>query len=451
MAAPALVLQTVYSELLERCASAAFGDAFSSDGAFISKAVKGRTYWYFQSSSGGGRKQKYVGPETPELLKQIAEHKEIRKDEGERKQLVSTLIRSFGMARPVPEIGEIVAALAKAGVFRLRGVLVGTIAYQTYSGMLGVKLPSPALQTGDVDIAQFKTISIGVEDSTPPVLDVLKEVDKTFRPIPSLHKQKVATYEARSGLRVDFLTPTEGRDTDEPQLLPSFNTGALPLRFLDYLIHDPEPAVVLHGSGIYVSVPAPQRYAFHKLIVSRRRTGASGKSDKDLQQADALLRVLTKKRPYEIRSAWEEAIRRGSEWSKLIFEGMTFLSSITRDMTLKIVERQRNLLPGADLTFNNPPPRYDFSRDVLIFEGESLGSKVQCEISRESLDDYFKLRNASNETRVRKFLEKRSVFENAARMKYLSWPIEEAGSVLVRTQDMPSLLHEMSTKSKAGN
>lgn len=451
MPAPPLVLQTVYAELLERCASAAFGDAFCSDGAFISKAVKGRTYWYFQSSSGEGRTQKYVGPETPELLKQISEHKEARKDEGERKQLVSTLIRSFGMARPVPEIGEIVAALAKAGVFRLRGVLVGTIAYQTYSGMLGIKLPSPALQTGDVDIAQFKTISIGVEDNTPPVLDVLKEVDKTFRPVPSLHKQKVTTYEARSGLRVDFLTPNEGHDTDEPQPLPSFSTDAQPLRFLDYLIHEPEPAVVLHGSGIYVSVPAPQRYAFHKLIISRRRSGGSAKSDKDVQQADALLKALARKRPYETRSAWDEAINRGSEWRKLMTEGMTLLTSTTRDITLKVVDARRNLLPGADLTFSNPPPSYDFSRDVLIFEGASLGSKVQCEISRETLDDYFKLRSASNETRVEKFLEKRSIFEGTARIKYLTWPVEEPDTVLVRTQDMPRLLHELSMKSKSSH
>lgn len=310
---------------------------------------------------------------------------------------------------------------------------MGTIAYQTYSGMLGVKLPSPALQTGDVDIAQFMTISIGVEDSTPPVLDVLKEVDKTFRPAPGLHKQKVTTYEARSGLRVDFLTPNEGRDTDEPQPLPSFSTDARPLRFLDYLIHEPEPAVVLHGSGIYVSVPAPQQYAFHKLIISRRRTGGSAKSDKDVQQADALLKVLARKRPYDTRSAWEEAINRGPEWRKLMTEGMTLLPSTTRDITLKVVDGRRNLLPGADLTFNNPPPRYDFSRDVLIFEGNSLGSKAQCEISREAIDDYFKLRSASNNTRVEKFLEQRSVFEAAVRIKYLSWPIEEPNSVLVKT------------------
>jgi hypothetical protein len=66
----------------------------------------------------------------------------------------------------------ILAALSKTGVFRLRAVLVGTVAYQTYSAMLDVKLAAPsltklgqptsALQTADVDIAQFKKISVAM-------------------------------------------------------------------------------------------------------------------------------------------------------------------------------------------------------------------------------------------------------------------------------------------------
>ena len=271
MPAPALVLQTTYAELLERCASAAFSDDFPEDGAFIKKTVRGRIYWYFQLPSSEGRSQRYVGPETPELLERIARHREARDDERERRSLISTLVRSFGMSRPPPELANVVAGLAKAGVFRLRGVLVGTVAYQTYSTMLGVKLPDQAARTGDIDIAQFTNVSVAVEDETPPMLEILKEIEPTFQPVPNLHAGRIVSYQAKGGLRVDFLTPNEGPDTDIPEPLPSFHTDALPLRFLDYLIHDPEPAVLLHDAGVYVLVPAPQRYALHKLIVSRRR------------------------------------------------------------------------------------------------------------------------------------------------------------------------------------
>jgi hypothetical protein len=224
--------------------------------------------------------------------------------------------------------------LAKAGVFRLRGVLVGTVAYQTYSAMLGSKLPISILQTGDVDIAQFKNVSVAVNDQTPPVLDVLKEADKTFRPVPTIHGEQATSYAAKGGLRVDFLTPNEGADTDKPQRLPALQTDAQPLRFLDFLIRDPEPAVILHGAGVYVNVPASQRFAVHKLMIARRRREGAAKRDKDVQQAEALLSLLLKKRRHELKSAWEEAYKRGKEWRRLLSEGLDDLSSPVRDEML---------------------------------------------------------------------------------------------------------------------
>lgn len=331
MPPPPLVLQTTYAELVERCAQAAFGDSFSTDGVFTPKTVRGRRYWYFQLPTKAGRGQKYVGPETPELLERIAHRQKTLDDERERRSLVSTLVRSFGMPQPVPEIGSIVEALARARVFRLRGVLVGTVAYQTYSPMLGSKLPISILQTGDVDIAQFKNVSVAVNDQTAPVLEVLKEVNKTFRPVPTIHGEQVTSYAAKGGLRVDFLTPNEGAETDKPQRLPALQTDAQPLRFLDFLIRDPEPAIILYGSGVYVKVPAPQRYAVHKLMIARRRREGAAKRDKDVQQAEALLTLLLKKRRHELKSAWEEAYKRGKEWRRLLDEGLDDLSDTVRD------------------------------------------------------------------------------------------------------------------------
>jgi hypothetical protein len=337
MATPPLILQTTYAELVERCATAAFNAIFTPNGAFTHKTINGRKYWYFQSTTQGERTQRYVGPETPELLKQIEHHQQARDDERERRLLVSTLVRSFGMPQPISEIGAIVEALATAGVFRLGAVLVGIVAYQTYSAMLGSKLPISSLQTGDVDIAQFKYLSVAIEDQIPPVLDVLKAADKTFRPIPTIHGPHVTSYAAKGGLRVDFLTPNEGADTDTPQRLPALQTDAQPLRFLDYQIRDPEPAVILYGAGVYVNVPAPQRFAVHKLMIARRRREGAAKRDKDVQQAEALLALLLKKRRHELKSAWEEAYGRGQKWRKLLSEGLDDLSSPIRDEMMEAI------------------------------------------------------------------------------------------------------------------
>jgi hypothetical protein len=174
--------------------------------------------------------------------------------------------------------------------------------------MLGVKLPGALLQTADVDIAQFKNVSVAVDERTRRTLDVLRTVDRTFRPIPRhADSRRVASYIAKGGLRVDFLTPNRGAETEKLQALRAFQTDALPLRFLDYLISEPEPAVVLHEAGVYVLVPAPERFAVHKLIVSRRRRAGDAKRDKDVHQAEALLRVLLEKRSSALKAAWQDA------------------------------------------------------------------------------------------------------------------------------------------------
>jgi hypothetical protein len=441
MAAPKLVLQTTYAELLDRCANAAFGEAFAEEGAFIAKTVRDRKYWYFQSGTGQNRTQSYVGPETPELLERIGHHREIRDDVKERRALVSTLIRSFNLPRPVPEIGNVLAALSKAGIFRLRGVLVGTVAFQTYPAMLGVRLPGAPVQTGDVDIAQFKNVSVAIEDTTPaPVLDVLKQVDKSFRAVPHVvDGRRVTSYSAKGGLRVDFLTPNEGGETGEPQALPALQTDAQPLRFLDYLIYEPEPAAILQDAGIYVHVPAPARFAIHKLIVSRRRQEGAAKRGKDVQQAEALLRALADIRPHDLKSAWEEAWARGPRWRQLLGEGLAKVAGFTRDLTLKTVGEPRSILSGIDLSFNNPAPRPDLHRDVVGFEGKAFGKPVACAISREALDDHFGTSGLDKKGRVEAFLKNRSKIEQMARAKYLNWPIEEPDAILIKTMDVGAL------------
>jgi hypothetical protein len=445
MAAPPLVAQTTYAELLERCANAAFDDAFAEEGAFTAKTIKGRRYWYFQSGTGDARTQRYVGPETPELLAQIERHQTMRNDERQRRTLVSALLRSYNLPGPIPRIGDIIAGLAKAGVFRLRGVLVGTAAYQTYSAMLGIRLSASLLQTADVDIAQFKDVSVAVEYSTPPVIDILRNIDKSFRDIPNESDSRRSTsYVDKDGIRVDFLTPSRGTNSDKPQPLPSLETAAQPLPFLDYLIHQPEPAVILHDAGIYLHVPAPARFAVHKLIVSQRRPEGFAKRDKDLRQAETLLAVLAERRPQELKLAWHEAYARGPTWRSLLIEGLSQIGAPARDLLLKVIDSRRSMIPGLDLTFNNPPARYDFSRDIVTFEGTALASPVTCAVSREALDDHFGADGLGQDGRVEQFRKNRSKIELMARAKYLSWPVEEPGAVLIKTMDVPKLLKQIS-------
>ncbi len=435
-----LALQTAYADLLDRCLSAAFDEAVAEDGVFTPKTIRGRRYWYFQASTAGQRRQRYVGPETPELLERIERHKKARHDRRDRQALVSTLIRSAHLPRPLAAIGDVLAALADAGVFRLRGVLVGTLAYQTYPAALGLRLPAATIQTGDVDNAQFADISVAVTDRTPAMLDVLKRVDASFRPLPSPQDaRRVASYEASGGLRVDFLTPNKGPEAEAPRPLPALGTDAQPLRFLDFLIHEPQPAIVLHGSGIPVLVPAPERYALHKLILARRRSSMSAKQDKDIRQAEALLAALVRKRAPELAAAWAEASKRGKSWRRRLGEGLGPLRPDIRDETLKAVGAPRATVPGLELEFAAPALRYDAQRGVVAFAGQAGGAPVRCAVTREALADHFGAAGPDPDGAVSAFRARRNEIERLLKAKYLSWPVEDDGTVLMKASDVKEL------------
>jgi hypothetical protein len=443
-----LTFQTTYAELLEQCSLDAFNEAFPEAGTFVSKDVAGKRYWYFQLPTSKGQKQKYVGAETPQLLEHIKQHRQAREAERTRRSLVSTLVRSAGLPRPIPRIGEIVAALAKAGVFRLHGVLVGTVAYQTYPAILGMRLPATSLLTNDVGIAQFTYASVAVKDTTAPMLDVLKAVDESFRAIPHLHDgRRSVTYRAADGVRVDFLTPNEGPDSDKPRRLPALGTDAEPLRFLDFLIRSPEPAVVLYGAGIYVLVPTPERYAVHKLIVAQRRVGPGNiKRAKDLLQSEALLDSLVEARPNALRDMWHEAESHSAKWSNYMLAGLAEIDATVRDRTLAVVGKTRAEVPGLDLTFEDSAPRDDFEREAVMLWASAGKQRIRCIVSRAVLEDHYGADGLGRDGRVKKLQDNRREIEALIREKYLHDPVEESGTIILKTLEIGRLRAKVAAK-----
>jgi hypothetical protein len=123
-------------------------------------------------------------------------------------------------------------------------------------------------------------------------------------------------------LRVEFLTPNRGGEelSGKPAKMPALGgAGAVPLRFLDFLIHDPIRTVMLHKGGIPVLVPDPCRFAVHKLIVAARRPSGSQKDLKDLAQSDQLAAALQAVgRTDDLREMFAEARERGPAWREAL-------------------------------------------------------------------------------------------------------------------------------------
>lgn len=329
------MFQTMLAELSQRSLDAVFETDFPLSGRFVTNVSKGREFWYFAD----GERWRYVGPkEDEEITRRVNEFTALKEGYKARRKLVSTLTREGGMTAPDRMTGDIVEALAAAGIFRLRAVVVGTVAFQCYSGILGARLPAASMMTGDVDFAQDFAISHEVANSIPPILPILQGVDETFRAVPNMADQAhVTAFQTRLGYRVGFLSTHRASDdlTGRPLSMPALGgASAEPLRYLDFLIRDPIRTVLLHKAGVSVTVPAPERYAVHKLIIAtRRREGPDGalKRDKDIRQAGLLIEALMLTRRHEeLSDAWAEAWDRGDAWRASLTKGRGMLPEKTR-------------------------------------------------------------------------------------------------------------------------
>jgi hypothetical protein len=350
-----LAAQTTYAELVDLCALDATGT--------ISMA---------RLNAAGCQPRKYVGPDNEATAKLVAQHRAAKSSYRQRRSHVGAL-RQYGLSAPPDETGKILRGLAAAGVFRLRACVVGTVANQTYGGILGVRFPGSSKQTADLDLAQSRAISvaIGQDERTLAFHDILQKIEPSFRAVPNFHSPNTATtYVNSHEYRVELLTDNRGPESDHPTPLPALRTHAQPLRFLDYLLADAIQAVVLWDGGVLINVPQPERYAVHKLIVAeRRKTGNTAKRFKDLQQASLLFDALAENRAHEIAAAWNEAYARGPQWRRHLRDALLHLDPLGRDRLLYATDQVRSVVSGLDIKFRDAPPRYDFSRDVVQSAG----------------------------------------------------------------------------------
>ncbi len=339
-----LATQTTFAELLQRCLDAEFDETYSERGRFVRVRSRGKTYWHFRITENGKRKQIYVGPYADKsITDRVQRFESIKSDFKERQELVRSLVAA-GLPSTTPLDGAIVEEMWKAGFFRLRGVLVGTLAFQAYAGPLGIKLRGRPLQTQDVDFAQFWGISENIGDSMQPIIEVLRRVDETFSEMPNVSDPFVSTrYRNSKRFVVDVLVPNRGSNEhqDKPARMKALGgSGAQPLRHLDYLIHEPERSVLLYKGGVPVTIPRAERYAIHKLIVAANRE-AQAKSAKDILQSATLIEALATRRPRELANAWHTAWKAGPRWREKLEDGNERLPVEVRGTLEDLVNRHK--------------------------------------------------------------------------------------------------------------
>lgn len=206
------------------------------------------------------------------------------------------------------------ASLHNYGVFAAGGMLIGSHAYGVLLNRLGVRAAPYA--TEDIDLARGEALAF---DKRPEAgfLDMLKGSGIPFVEVPSLNRKKPPTsfkQRGRSRFHVDLLVPSAGEDFTVVSV-PELKAHATGLPYLRYLLAESQMAMLMAREGCCsVRVPLPERFAIHKLIVSRLRTGRNAKSDKDIYQAAVLCAALAESHSGAIEAAVEQVPRRAKKY-----------------------------------------------------------------------------------------------------------------------------------------
>lgn len=308
--------QAAYHDLVSLLLDEAFSEI---RGQPTKRRLNSRDYWYDRFRVGSAIKERYLGEDSQALRQRIAKHTDLKAERkarlAERRRLVR-LLRSERYLGMDGATGSLVAALARAGVFRLGGLLVGTNAFRVYEGELGLRLSFDQMATTqDIDIASFEKLSLALGETVlPSIDDVLADFE--FAPVPGLNAGKVWRWrQTRGESLVEFLTPSFD-DEEDVRELAALGVSAQSLHHLNYLIANPINAAGIYRDGILIRIPRPERFAVHKLIVADRRQDGpdSIKSQKDRMQAELLIAILAEDRPGDLAEAYQDALGRGPRW-----------------------------------------------------------------------------------------------------------------------------------------
>jgi hypothetical protein len=313
-----LSAQTAYAQLLDATIGAHMARSVADlSGSFNAKTVKGRTYWYFQYTEPAGKlRQVYVGPDS-EAVQRLMQ----RKGEVSASAPLVPLARSalaLGCMGVIARQFRVLRRLADYSFFHAGGVLIGTHAYLAYANMLGLRWGGQE-RTQHIDVAHAgKSVALLLPSDIDVHTDeAIESLNMGFLPAVGLGGKAEGTWliPAEPDFRLDFLTPLH-REGDTPYVHPKLHITLQPLPFMEFSLEGMEQAVVFCAEGAaLVNVPAPERFALHKLIVYGERTGAfRTKASKDLAQAASLIDYLAEHREDALGAALDDLLSRGKGW-----------------------------------------------------------------------------------------------------------------------------------------
>jgi hypothetical protein len=324
-----LSAQTAYAELLDQSRLLELDALAGLTGSFQRRTIKGRSYVYFgyRDPIGGKQHRVYVGPDDERVGALIEHFNDVKAPKKLGPNAKAAI--ALGCAPTLPKHFRIARQLGAYGFFRAGGVLIGTHAFVAMANLLGVRW-THGDRTLDVDFAHAgRNVSLALpSDVKLSVHDALTSLELGLLPIQELSGNVGAQYRNPRDpeLRLDFLTSMtrDGR----PVLIEHLGLALEPLKFMEFSLEGTtQAALVANDGACLVNIPAPERYAVHKLIVyGERDTGVRIKAIKDIEQAAALAEWhLENGQAESFNMAWRNALSRGPGWRTRAQQGRAAL------------------------------------------------------------------------------------------------------------------------------
>ncbi|MEW6408969.1 MAG: GSU2403 family nucleotidyltransferase fold protein [Nitrospirota bacterium] len=245
-------------------------------GSISAKKIGKSTYYYHQWREKKKVKSVSLGTVTPtDLLEGINRRKLLERQRMDILDNIAVISKAIDTQRITIE--EIIKLFSQSGI---KVILIGSYCLPVLKENLGLNLPT--IKTQDIDFL----INVPYRGKEVDIESLLKDLGFSigFNPDGS-------TYFTNGIFKVEFLTPEKGKGTDKAIYIKPLKIKATPLRYLQMLF---DQQIEIGREGYTYLVPSPWVFAYHKILISKKRE-TKYKKEKDILQAIAILREVFKK------------------------------------------------------------------------------------------------------------------------------------------------------------
>lgn len=267
-------------------------------GGISAKKIGKSTYYYHQWREGRMVRTVFLGTTAPpDLIDDINRRKLLEKQKSDTLENIAVITKAIDTQRITVE--EIIKIFSQNGI---KATLIGSYCLSFLKEELGFNLLT--IKTQDIDFL----VDVPYRGKEVDIGSILKGLGFStgFNPDGS-------TYFTNGLFKIEFLTPEKGRATDKAIHIKPLKIKATPLRYLQMLF---DQQIEIKKEGYAYSVPSPWVLAYHKILISKRRK-TKGKKEKDLLQADSILREVFR-RPDTMRKAVSYLDTLPAKWKSYI-------------------------------------------------------------------------------------------------------------------------------------